>query len=145
MARRKKEVEHFKIADGKIIMEEKDIANLTEEENLKIAFYAKTLGYEVVFIEPEPKKSNYFTIAKAEKYLKKKDKEGLKRFNDLKKDANKLTEEYKEIKKSGADEDKVKEARKNMITAQREAFIAQKEWFKDTYGIDEYDKVRTEY
>lgn len=145
MARKKKAVEHFKIADGKIIMEEKDIANLTEAENIKISFYVKTLGFEMVFVEPEPKKSNYFTIAKAEKYLRKKDKEGLKKFNELKIEANKLTEKYKEVKKSGADEDKVKEARKNMITAQREAFISQKEWFKDTYGIDEYDKVRTEY
>lgn len=145
MARKKKEVEHFKIDDGKIIMEEKDIANLTEAENIKISFFVKTLGFEVVFIEPEPKKSNYFTVAKAEKYLRKKDKEGLKKFNAIKEEANKLTEDYKEIKKSGADDDKVKEARKNMITAQRKAFISQKEWFKDTYGIDEYDKVRTEY
>ena len=145
MARKKKVVEHFKIADGKIIMEEKDIANLTEAENTKISFYVKTLGFEVVFVEPEPKKSNYFTVAKAEKYLKKKDKEGLKIFKEFKNEADKLTEEYKEIKKSGADENKVKEAQKKMITAQRDAFISQKEWFKDTYGMDEYDKVRIEY
>lgn len=145
MARKKKEVEHFKVVDGKIIMEEKDIANLTEAENTKISFYVKTLGFEVVFVEPEPKKNNYFTVAKAEKYLAKKDKAGLKKFKSFKNDADKLTEEYKEIKRNGGDEKKVKEAQRKMIIAQREAFISQKEWFKDTYGIDEYDKVRTEY
>ena len=36
MARKKKEVEHFTIKDGKIVMEEKDINNLTEAENTKI-------------------------------------------------------------------------------------------------------------
>ena len=66
MARKKKEkkVEHFQIVDGKILMEEKDIANLSDTENAKIAFYVKTLGYEVYFVEPEPKKKRSFTVAK---------------------------------------------------------------------------------
>lgn len=145
MARKKKEVEHFQVVDGKIIMEEKDIENLTEKENTKISFYVKTLGYEVVFLEPEPKKKNYFTIEKAEKYLKKNDKSKLKTFNDIKNEANRITEEYKNIKKTSKDQKEIKDARKKMITAQREAFIEQKEWFKDTYGIEEYDKVRKEY
>lgn len=152
MARKKKEVEHFQIVDGKILMEEKDIPNLSESENTKISFYVKTLGYELLFIEPEPKKKNYFTADKAERYLKKKDKAGLKTFKDFKKEADKLTAEYKELKKAekagGKDkpeEAKVKEAQKAMISAQKDAFIAQKKWFKESYGIDEYDKVRKEY
>lgn len=151
MARKKKEIEHFRIIDNKVVMEEKDISNLTESENTKIAFYVKTLGYDLVFVEPEPKKKNYFTADKAEKYLKK-DKAGLKTFKDFKKDADKVTEEYKELKKAekagGEDKpdgSKVIEAQKAMITAQRDAFLKQKEWFKNTYGIEEYDKVRKEY
>lgn len=145
MAQKKKEIEHFRIEEGKVLLEEKDIENLTEKENKKISFYVKTLGYEVIFLEPEPKKNNYFTIAKAEKYLKKNDKKNLKAFNDIKNEANKVTEEYKDIRKTSKDQKVIKEARKKMITAQREAFIEQKEWFKDTYGIEEYDKVRKEY
>ena len=152
MAKKKKTVDHFKIDSGRIIMEEKDIANLTEAENTKISFYVKTLGYEVVFLEPEPKKSNYFTVEKAERYLRRKDKEGLKVFKSFKEDADKITLEYKELKKaekqggkSAPDKEKVDEARIAMITAQRDAFLAQKQWFKDTYGIEEYDKVRKEY
>ena len=144
MARKKKEIKHYQLIDEKVVMEEKDIANLTESEHVEIAFYVKTLGYELVYIEPEPKKKNYFTVEKAEKYLKK-DKEGLKKFRAFKKNADKLTEEYKDIKKTSEDQAKIKEAQKAMITAQREAFIAQKEWFKDTYGLEEYDKVRKEY
>ena len=144
MARKKKEIKHYQLVDKKVVMEEKDIANLTENEHIEIAFYVKTLGYELVYIEPEPKKKNYFTVEKAEKYLKK-DKEALKKFRSFKKSADQLTVEYKEAKKENKDEDQIKEAQKKMITAQREAFIAQKEWFKDTYGIDEYDKVRKEY
>ena len=152
MARKKKEVEHFQIIDGKIVMKEEDINNLTEAENTKIAFYAQTLGYEVAFLEPEPKKKNYFTVEKAEKYLKKKDKAGLKEFRDFKKEADKITAEYKKLKKAekeGGDkapsEEEVKEARRAMISAQKDAFIEQKKWFKDRYGIDEYDAVRKEY
>jgi hypothetical protein len=144
MARKKKEVKHYQIIDEKVVMEEKDIANLTESEHVEIAFYVKTLGYELVYIEPEPKKKNYFTVEKAEKYLKK-DKEGLNKFKAFKKNADKLTAEYKDIKKTSEDDAKIKEAQKKMITAQREAFIEQKNWFKDTYGIEEYDKVRKEY
>lgn len=153
MAKQKKEVQHFRVIDEKIVLEEKDIPNLTEEENTKIAFFVKTLGYEVVFVEPEPKKSNYFTVAKAEKYLnQKRDKEGLKKFRDFKKKADQATAEYKAIKKAekegGEDkpsEDKVNEARRAMIIAQKDAFLAQKEWFKDTFGTDEYERVRKEY
>ena len=149
MARKKKEVEHFRIADGKIIMEENDIANLSDSENTKISFYVKTLGYDLVFVEPEEKKKNYFTAEKAERYLKKKDKEGLKTFTDFKKDADKVTAEYKELKaaekkggKDKPDEEAVNQARKAMVTAQRKAYLDQKKWFKETYGIDQYDKVR---
>ncbi len=152
MPRKKKEIEHFKIADGKIIMEEQDIANLSDSENTKISFYVKTLGYEVVFIEPEEKKKNYFNAEKAERYLKKKDKEGLKKFKSFTEEADKVTAEYKEIKaaekkggKDKPDEAAVKEAQKAMITAQRKAFQDQKDWFKETYGPEEYDKVRKEY
>lgn len=154
MAREKtiKPVEHFKVVDGnKIVMEEKDINNLSDAENTKIAFYVKTLGFDLVFIEPEPTKKNYFTVAKAEKYLAK-DKEGLKKFQSFKKSAEKITEDYKALKKAekeggekAPDEAAVKEARKAMISAQKDAFIAQKKWFKETYGVDEYDKVRKEY
>lgn len=151
MARKKKEIKHYQIIDDKIVMEEKDIVNLSETEHKEIAFYSKTLGYELVYIEPEPKKKNYFTVEKAEKYLKK-DKEGLKKFKAFKKDADRITEEYKELKKAERDggkdkpdKTKVNEARKAMVTAQRSAFLAQKEWFKDTYGIEEYDRVRKEY
>ncbi len=144
MARKKKEIKHYQLIDNKVVMEEKDIVNLTENEHIEIAFYVKTLGYELVYIVPEPKKKNYFTVEKAEKYLKK-DKAGLKKFRDFRKNADKVTAEYKDIKKTSNDESKIKEARKAMITAQREAFIKQKEWFKDTYGIEEYDKVRKEY
>lgn len=145
MARKKRTVSHYKVEDGKILMEKKDIPNLTKEENDEIAFYVKTLGFDLLFIEPEPKKKNYFTVAKAEKYLKKKDKEGLKKFKSLKHDAESRTIEYKNIRRDGSDEAKIENAKKAMITAQREAFIAQKKWFKETYGIEEYDKVRKEY
>lgn len=154
MARKKKEkkVEHFQIVDGKILMEEKDIANLSDTENAKIAFYVKTLGYEVYFVEPEPKKKRSFTVAKAEKYLAENDKAGLKKFREFKKDADKVTTEYKALKqaekkggKDKPDEAAVKAAQKAMVTAQREAFLAQKEWFKDKYGIEEYDVVRNDY
>lgn len=145
MAKKKKVIQHYKVEDGKILMEKKDIPNLTKEENDEIAFYVKTLGFELLFIEPEPKKKNYFTVEKAEKYLKKKDKEGLKKFKDFKKDADKLTTKYKDVKKNSEDEAEIKNAQKAMITAQREAFIAQKNWFKDTYGIEEYDKVRKDF
>lgn len=141
-------------------MEEKDIDNLSDAENTKIAFYVKTLGFEVVFVEPEPKKKNYFTVEKAEKYLKKKDKEGLKKFKSFKKDADKKTAEYKELvaskkyaeteegKKEGKvapDDATIKDAQKAMVSSQKDAFIEQKKWFKETYGIEEYDIVRKEY
>lgn len=145
MAKKKKEVKHYQVVDEKVLMEEKDIVNLTETEHTEIAFYVKTLGYELLYIEPEPKKSNYFTIDKAEKYIIDNDKARLKKFRSFKKDANKATEEYKTIKKNSQDEAEIKEARKKMITSQRIAFNEQKEWFKDTYGIEEYDRVRKEY
>lgn len=151
MAKKKKEIKHYRIDNGKILMEEKDIANLTEEENIQIAFYVKTLGYELLFLEPEPRQKNYFTVEKAEKYLKK-DKEGLKKFNSFKKEADKVTAEYKALKmeekeggKNKPNKETIKEARRAMVSAQRDAFIAQKKWFKETYGIEEYDKVRKEY
>lgn len=152
MARKKKEIEHFRIVDGKIIMKETDIANLSDSENTKIAFYVKTLGYDLVFEEEEEKKKEYFNVEKAERYLKKKDKEGLETFKSFTEEADKATAEYKEVKaaekkggKDKPDEATVKEAQKAMITAQRIAFQKQKDWFKETYGQDEYDKVRKEY
>ena len=152
MKRKSKDTEHFQIVDGTIVMEEKDIPNLTESENIKISFYVKTLGYDIVFIEPEPKKKYYFTVEKAEKYLKKKDKAGLATFNELRKDADIVTAEYKALKKAEKEggknkpnSDEIKMAQKAMISAQRDAYIAQKKWFKETYGIEEYDIVRKEY
>lgn len=151
MARTKKKVEHFKVIDKTIVMYEEDIPNLTEAENTKIAFFVQTLGYEMVFVEPEPKKKCYFTVEKAEKYLRK-NKEDIETFRGFKKQADKATAKYKALKKAekeggeGApDKEEVKQARNAMVSAQRDAFIAQKQWFKDTFGVDEYDKVRKEY
>ncbi len=151
MARIKKEVEHFKVVDKTIVMYEEDIPKLTEAENTKIAFFVQTLGYEMVFVEPEPKKKNYFTVEKAERFLRK-DKEGLEAFREFKKKADKVTAKYKALKKAekegGEDapsEAEVKEAQRAMISAQKDAFIDQKKWFKETYGEDAYEKVRKEY
>ena len=152
MARKKKEVEHFKTEGNQVLMKEADITNLTEFEKEKISFFVQTLGYEMVFIEEEPKKKNYFTVEKAEAYLRRNDKECLETFRDFKKKADKVTAKYKALvqaEKDGGegapDKDEIQEARNAMVSAQRDAFIAQKQWFKDTYGIDVYDKVRKEY
>ena len=152
MARKKKEVEHFKTEGNQVLMKEEDITNLTEFEKEKISFFVQTLGYEMVFIEEEPKKNNYFTVDKAEAFLRKNDKEGLEAFRDFKKKADKVTAKYKALvqaEKDGGDgapdKEEIKEARNAMVTAQRNAFLAQKEWFKETYGIDTYHKVRKEY
>ena len=61
----KKEAALFEVKENKIYILEENLSKLTEADNTKIAFYSKTLGYEVVFTTPEPKKKNYFTIDKA--------------------------------------------------------------------------------
>lgn len=151
MARKKKEKELFKTVDNKVIMEEKDITNLSDFDREKIAFFVRTLGYEMVFIEPEVKKNNYFTVEKAEKYLKE-NKGDLNTFRAFRVDADKVSAKYKELKKAQKEggknkpsDEEVRQARNAMVIAQREAFNEQKQWFKDTYGVEEYDKARKEY
>ena len=154
----KKEVSLFEVKENKIYILEENLSKLTEADNTKIAFYSKTLGYEVVFTTPEPKKKNYFTIDKAIVYINAYDKKSLKEFKALKEEADKLAAAYKELKaaqkkaeaKDATEEDKkkapkaedVKAAQKAQIVAQREAFTAQKEYFKKKYGKEAYDAVR---
>lgn len=154
----KKEVSLFEVKENKIYILEENLSKLTEADNTKIAFYSKTLGYEVVFTTPEPKKKNYFTIDKAIAYINAYDKKSLKEFNAFKEKADKLAAEYKALKaaekkakaKDATEEDKanapkkeaVKDAQKAQIIAQREAFTKQKEYFKKKYGKEAYDTVR---
>ena len=100
---KKKEVKLYEIKDNMIIMKKSDIANLSPEDNTEIGFYAKTLGYEIVWLEEEVKTRNDFTVEKAKKYIKKNgSKEELKKFEELSKKAEKLAAEYKELKAAGS-------------------------------------------
>ena len=154
----KKEVSLFEVKDKEILILKENLSKLTSSDNEQIAFYVNTLGFEVKFVEPEPKKKNYFTIDKAIVYIKAYDKKSLKEFNALKEEADKLAAAYKELKAAqkkaeaadATEEDKkkapkaedVKKAQKAQIVAQREAFTAQKEYFKNKYGKEAYDAVR---
>lgn len=154
----KKEVSLFEVKDGKIYILEEDLPKLTDADNTKIAFYAKTLGYEVVFTKPEPKKKNTFKIGNAIAYIEATDKKYLKEFNAMKAEADKLADAYKELatklKDAEAEGSTVtkeelkqlkadaKAAQKAMIIAQRDAFTAQKDAFKAKYGQEAYDQVR---
>lgn len=153
MARKKKEVEHYTIKDGKVLIEEKDIDILSEKENKKISFYVKTLGYEVVLLDEIPKTRKTFTLKKAEAYIKENDKKSLKEFKSLKVEADKTADEYRKLKELSKDEnnpDKPTEkelikARVNMINEERKAFIEMKGWFIAKYGKDGYDDARKLY
>ena len=139
---KKKEVKLYEIKDNMIIMKKSDIANLSPEDNTEIGFYAKTLGYEIVWNEEEAQTRNDFTVDKAKKYIKKNgSKEELKKFEELSKKAEKLAAEYKELKAAGST-DEAKAKQKEMLKESGNAFRSQKKWFKDTYGEDVYDQVR---
>ena len=154
----KKTVSLFEVKDKEILILKENLSKLTSSDNEQIAFYVNTLGFEVKFVEPEPKKKNYFTIEKATEYIKEHDKKSLKEFAALKAEADKLAATYKSLKaaqkkaeaENATDEDKknapkeadVKAAQKAQIVAQREAFAAQKEYFKTKYGKEAYDTVR---
>ena len=71
-------MEETEVKEGKIYILEEDLPKLTDADNTKIAFYAKTLGYEVVFTKPEPKKKNTFKIGNAIAYIEATDKKYLK-------------------------------------------------------------------
>ena len=152
----KKEVSLFEVKDGKIYILEEDLPKLTDADNTKIAFYAKTLGYEVVFTKPEPKKKNTFKIGNAIAYIEATDKKYLKEFNAMKSEDDKLADAYKELATKLKDAEgstvtkeelkqlkaDAKAAQKAMIIAQRDAFTAQKDAFKAKYGQEAYDQVR---
>ena len=154
----KKTVSLFEVKDKEILILKENLSKLTSSDNEQIAFYVNTLGFEVKFVEPEPKKKNYFTIEKATEYIKANDKKSLKEFVAFKEKADKLAAEYKELKaaqkkaeaENATEEDKanapkedaVKAAQKAQIVAQREAFTKQKEYFKKKYGKEAYDTVR---
>ena len=155
---RKKAIELFEVNDNKVLIPEENIEKLTDSDKSKIAFYSKTLGYEVVFIKPEPQKRKSFTIDKATAYINAYDKKGLNAFTALKKDADKVTEKYKvlvqakkqadskdatkEEKAAAPKENEIADARKAMIIAQKDAYIAQKNYFIDKYGEDAYKAVK---
>ena len=65
----KKEVSLFEVKDKEILILKENLSKLTSSDNEQIAFYVNTLGFEVKFVEPEPKKKNYFTIDKAIVYM----------------------------------------------------------------------------
>lgn len=154
----KKTVSLFEVKDKEILILKENLSKLTSSDNEQIAFYVNTLGFEVKFIEPEPKKKNYFTIEKATEYIKENDKKSLKEFVAFKAEADKLAAAYKEMKaaqkkaeaENATEEEKknapaeadVKAAQKAQIVAQREAFTKQKEFFKKKYGQEAYDIVR---
>ena len=154
----KKTVSLFEVKDKEILILKENLSKLTSSDNEQIAFYVNTLGFEVIFIEHEPKKKNYFTIEKATEYIKENDKKSLKEFVAFKAEADKLAAAYKEMKaaqkkaeaENATEEEKknapaeadVKAAQKAQIVAQREAFTKQKEFFKKKYGQEAYDIVR---
>ena len=154
----KKAVEYYQLVDNKVVMQEADIVNLTEADQQKIAFYVNVLKYEMCFVEPEEKKRKTFKIEKAVAYIKKHDKTALAEFEALAAEAKKAAEAYKKLnaaakaaKKDGASDDvkaaaptnkKVKDAQKAMITANREAFLAQKAYFIEHYGDKDYEAVK---
>ena len=146
----KKSVALFSVQDNKLLIPEENIDKLTDADKSKIAFYNNTLGYEVIFTKPEPKKRKTFTIAKATLYIEANNKKGLKAFKALKEDADKAAKSYKSLVAAKKDEnsenaptdEEVKSARKAMIVAQKDAFIAQKKFFIETYGEDAYEAVK---
>lgn len=151
MARKKKvkaPLKHFSIDDynKEIIIVRDELPNLQDFENDEIKLY-QNLGYKINIIEEKvtPKKKT-FTYEKAVKYLRKNHKNELPVFNEFKAEANKLSEAYKELKKSGnASAEELDKARAEMIIAQRNAFKEQKEWFKAKYGEEAYKEVRLYY
>ena len=154
----KKTVELFEVKDNTILIPEENLNKLTDTDKSKIAFYSNTLGYEVVFKKTESKKRKTFTIEKAILYITENDKKSLKAFSALKTDADKVTEHYKalvllkklansenatnEEKASAPKDEELKEARRLMIIAQKNAFNAQKKFFIDKYGDDAYSEVK---
>lgn len=151
MARPKKKkpsLKHFNIdtQNKQIVVLRDDLKYLTEEEYQEIKVYEK-LDYKLVILEEKPKvKKITFTYDKAVLYIKKNHKKDLPTFESFKEEANKLTEEYKKLKESGnASAEELKEARTNMVMAQRDAFTKQKEWFKAEYGEEVYKDVRLYY
>lgn len=148
----------FDIEGKEIHILKENISKLESSDQEQIAFYVNTLGFEVKFVDPEPKKKNYFTIEKAVEYIKSNDKKSLKEFEDLKAEANKLAAEYKKLnaalkkaeakgateedKKNAPTEEEVKEAQTAQIKAQRKAFADQKDFFIKKYGKEVYTAVR---
>ena len=86
----KKTVSLFEVKDKEILILKENLSKLTSSDNEQIAFYVNTLGFEVKFVEPEPKKKNYFTIEKATEYIKANDKKSLKEFVAFKEKADNL-------------------------------------------------------
>ena len=158
MAKKKVEQKVYELKDNKIIMLEADIPKLTQEDKDKISFYHNVLGHEMCFIQPEEKVKEYFRLAAAKKYLKKRDKAGLAEFEKIAAKADKAAAAYKTLKAAekaaaadGATEEDKKAAptpealaaaQKDMISEQREAFKKQRAWFKEKYGEEAYDEVR---
>lgn len=155
----KKQMEElFKVEGKEILILKKDLSKLTSSDHEQIAFYVNTLGFVVKFTDPEPKKKNYFTIEKAIAYIKEHDKKSLTEFNDLKAEANKLAEKYKELnaaakkakaedateedKENAPKEEDLKAAQTAQIKAQRQAFSNQKDYFIKKYGEEAYITVR---
>ena len=158
MAKKKKEVAAlFELNEKEklVIMKEEDIINLSDSDKLKIEFYVNVLKFQVVFVEPEVKVRKTFKMENAYKYIKKNDKDSVEEFDNLKADANAAAATYKtlnaEYKKKLEDKVEVDEkqyaadlkaAKKAMIEKQKDAFIAQKNLFKEKYGEEAYEAVK---
>lgn len=148
MAKREKKVKSlFEISGNTIRVKEEDLIALSndEEQSAKVAALKK-LGYELELVKPEPKTRKTFTKAKAEAYIKAYDKKSLKAFAALEKDSKAAAAAYTELvaahKKGEASAEEVAEARKTMIRKSREAFTAQKKYFRDTFGDEAYETVK---
>ena len=121
MAKKKELPKLFTVSteDQQIILKKEDIVKLTKSDNAEIKFYVNTLGFDVVFIEEEPKVKHYFNVVRAEKYIKKHDKDSLAAFQKIAEGVDK-----KDVKSCG------------------DAFRKQKEWFIKKYGKEAYDEAR---
>lgn len=162
--------ERFIVLDDekKIVVNETVLSELAEAELTKIKFYS-SIGYAVELFKPVEKKSrNDFKIENAIKYIKAHDEKNvLDEFLGLAKKADEMQKKAKDTKekigkleealnyKDKTDEEinkiekeieslkaKYAEEHKAQLIAHAEAFRAQRDLFKEKYGIKEYDKVR---
>ena len=97
MAKKKEAPKCYQLKNNMVIMEQKDIVNLTEEDRSIIEFHVNVLKFQMVFVEPEVKVRKTFKIENAYKYIAKKDKESIAEFDALKEAANEAVAKYKAL------------------------------------------------